>query len=108
MFCFHRSTVRIIYSGVTRGLSQGGKAGLSKFGARLEALLRGPTQWHMKKFFIGHQVIMVEIVDVKGRGLGHDPQFQLSSRDFNGQRRNKFMSYYTQYFHREGIECSNS
>jgi len=36
---------------------------------------------------IGHQVIMIEIVDVKERGLGYEPQFQLSSRDFNGQRR---------------------
>jgi len=27
-----------------------GRAGLSKRGARLEALLRGPTQWRVQKF----------------------------------------------------------
>jgi len=31
---------------------------------------------------------MIEIVDVIERGRGHDPQFHLSSRAFNGQRRN--------------------
>ena len=68
------------------------RAGISKCWARLEALLWGPTQWRMRKFLIGHQVIMIKIVDVK-RGLGHDPQLHLSSRDFSGQRRN------TQYIH---------
>jgi len=31
---------------------------------------------------------MIEIVDVKERGLVHDPQFHFSSRNLNGQRLN--------------------
>jgi len=69
------------------------RAGLSKCEARLEALLRGPTQRCLQKFLIGHQVILFEIVDVKERGLRHAPQFSPSSWDFNGQRRNQFTSY---------------
>ena len=33
-----------------RGLSLVSKAGLSKCGAQLEALLRGPTYWRVQKF----------------------------------------------------------
>jgi len=38
--------------------------------------------------------MMIGIVDVIERGLGYDPQFDLSGRDFNGKRRhtNNFMS----------------
>ena len=39
------------------------RAGLSKFGARLETLLRSPTQWGVQKFEGG--TIMIEIGDVK-------------------------------------------
>ena len=82
------------------------RAGLSKCGARLEALLRGPIQWRVQNFLVGHHVIMIEIVDVRARGLGHDPQFHLSSRDFNDNAitPNKFMNYYTQYLQRGDIE----
>jgi len=40
------------------------------------------------EILIGHQVIMIEIVHVKERGLGHDTQFHLSSREFKGQHHN--------------------
>jgi len=40
------------------------RAGLSKRGARLEALLQGITQWRIQKFLMEHQVIMIEIVEV--------------------------------------------
>jgi len=40
------------------------KAGLSKCEARLEVILRGPTQWCVQKFE-EHQVTMIEIGDVK-------------------------------------------
>jgi len=39
-----------------------GMAGLSKFRARLEALLRGPTQWPVQKLEGGHQIIVIEII----------------------------------------------
>jgi len=64
------------------------RAGLCKCGARLEALLRGPTQWRMQKFLIGHQVIMIEIVKCERARSWAWSHFHLSSWDFNGQRRN--------------------
>jgi len=51
------------------------RAGLRKRGDRLEALLRSATQQRMQKFLIGRQVINIEIVDGKERGLGHEPNF---------------------------------
>jgi len=46
------------------------RAGLSKYGARLEGLLRGPTHWRVQESFEeGQQVIIVEIMsDVKKQG----------------------------------------
>ena len=69
----------------------GNRAGLSKAGLSTFA---GPTQWHMQKFLMGNQGMMIGIVDVIERGLGYDPLFHLSWRDFNGKRRhtNNFMS----------------
>jgi len=44
------------------------RAGLTKCGAQLEALLWGPTQCRVQKFLEGHQFIMIEIGDVNERG----------------------------------------
>jgi len=51
----------------------------------------------MQKSLIGHQVITIEIVIVKERGLGHDLSFTSpaeTSAD-NAVTPNNFVSYYT-------------
>jgi len=45
------------------------RAGFSKCRAQLEVLIRGPTEWYVKKFFWGCQAIMIEVIDVKKLGL---------------------------------------
>jgi len=46
------------------------RAGLSKYGARLEALFRGPTQWCVQKFAERDKVIITEILSY---GKKRDP-----------------------------------
>jgi len=61
------------------------RAGIIKSGTRFGTLLQGPTQWCVE-IFEGVHGIMIEIGDVTMRGSKGSRQ-DLSSRDFNGQRR---------------------
>jgi len=44
------------------------RAGFSKCRARLELLLRGATELCVQTFLGGHQIIMIEVSDVKKIG----------------------------------------